>query len=110
MIGSISPTVELKGSITPSVILIGAIKDIAGLTASIHMSDNLIGTVSISESYDHYSGDYEVSPDANTSVSLNTSGKLMDSDVKVLKIPYWETSNVSGKTVYIASEPQISFS
>lgn len=110
MIGSISPTVELKGSITPSVILIGVIKDIAGLTGSIHTSDNLIGTISIAEGYGHYAGDYEVSPDAYTSVTLNTSGKLMDTDVKVLKVPYWETSNIDGKTVYIASEPEISMS
>ena len=58
------------------------------------------GTVDV----DIYDGDYEVTPMIR-SQTLETNGKLMEDNVLVLSIPYWETSNLSGgKTVYIGGE------
>lgn len=52
-----------------------------------------------------YEGDYVVIPQADSAVVLETQAKLMTEDVTVTKIPYWETSNLSGgNTVFIASE------
>lgn len=51
-----------------------------------------------------YHGDYEVTPSASTAIILETGGLMMVEDVTVRKIPYYETSNITGKTVYIASE------
>lgn len=51
-----------------------------------------------------YSGDYVVTPKAHDSTVLPTNGLLMMDDVTVVQIPYYETSNVSGSTVYIANE------
>ena len=52
-----------------------------------------------------YDGDYVVIPQADDAVVLETQSKLMTDDVTVTKIPYWETSNLSGgNTVFIASE------
>lgn len=48
-----------------------------------------------------YEGDYIVTPRAHEEVILETSDKLLTDDVTVLEIPYYETSNVSGYTVYI---------
>lgn len=49
-----------------------------------------------------YDGAYEVTPSATTDQTLLTSGKMMDADVKVNKIPYAEVSNSSdGLTVTI---------
>ena len=48
-----------------------------------------------------YDGDYIVTPKANEEVVLETSNKLLTDDITVLEIPYYETSNVSGYTVYI---------
>lgn len=52
----------------------------------------------------YYTGDYEVIPQASNEIILPTEGLVMSDDVTVRKIPYYETSNESGKTAYIASE------
>ena len=49
-----------------------------------------------------YDGEYDVIPKAHIMQTLETDGKTMEDDVRVHEIPYWETSNVSGTTVYIA--------
>lgn len=51
-----------------------------------------------------YKGEYTVIPKANAPTVLETAGKTLDKDVTVTKIPYYETSNPTGDTVYIASE------
>ena len=51
-----------------------------------------------------YAGPYDVTPKADTAQTLNTAGKQMTENVTVAKVPYYETSNTSGTTVYIAEE------
>ena len=51
-----------------------------------------------------YTGDYTVTPQAHEDVVLETNGKRMTDDVTVFRVPYFETSNIYGNTVYIASE------
>lgn len=51
-----------------------------------------------------YTGEYEVTPKADSAVVLETAARLMTKDVTVKKIPYFETANESGNTVYIGSE------
>lgn len=51
-----------------------------------------------------YDGEYEVTPKAYDEQTLETANRFMESDVTVHAVPYYETSNVSGETVYIASE------
>lgn len=51
-----------------------------------------------------YEGDYEVTPkvDAQT---MPTKGKLMEEDVTIKSIPFFDVSNTSGgSTVYIGNE------
>ena len=47
-----------------------------------------------------YHGAYEVIPDTEVHI-LPTANKTMEGDVTVREIPYYETSNVQGTTVYI---------
>ena len=63
----------------------------------------LTGTLSSqsSPSIPDYEGAYEVTPRKSSNVILQTRDKRMNDDVTVLKIPYWVTSNESGKTLYI---------
>lgn len=62
----------------------------------------LSGTI-IGEVVPNYEGEYTVTPKAWEPEILHTAGYKMEGDVVVLKIPYWETSNLSdGYTVYIA--------
>lgn len=56
------------------------------------------------EPIETYTGDYVVIPLADEAVVLDTNGKMMTDDVTVQQVPYFETTNPTGKTVYIASE------
>lgn len=57
------------------------------------------------DSKETYDGDYVVVPKINVDQTLETKDKVMEDDVLVLKIPYYETSNeAGGTTVYIAME------
>lgn len=51
-----------------------------------------------------YEGEYTITPAPFESQTLETNNKLMHDDVTVLAIPYYETSNVSGITIYIGGE------
>lgn len=48
-----------------------------------------------------YDGPYFITPEPFTDIVLNTAGKTLGNNVTVFEIPYYETSNVSGTTVYI---------
>ena len=52
-----------------------------------------------------YAGPYTVTPRPFDPVELETRDKLMADNVVVLKVPYYETSNLfDGKTAYIAED------
>ena len=51
-----------------------------------------------------YNGEYTVTPSAHNNIVLETKHKTMRDDVTVLEIPYYETSNILGTTVYIADQ------
>ena len=54
---------------------------------------------------DPYEGPYIVTPSAHNNITLATKERYMEDDVTVLKIPYYETSNLSdGYTAYIGGE------
>jgi hypothetical protein len=93
---SIMEHVQISGSLSPRSQISGSVKDRRNLKATIN--------VPVFEHHDSYEGDYVVVPKADSGTVLETQGKLMTDDVEVIKIPYFETSNLSGKTVYIASE------
>lgn len=52
-----------------------------------------------------YTGEYSITPSATSEVTLQTAQKLMDADVRIQKIPYYNVSNnAGGETAYIANE------
>lgn len=54
--------------------------------------------------YSHYNGPYQVVPSVATTV-LTTADKVMDDDVIVHPIPFFEVSNTAGgNTIYIGGE------
>nr|DAG78782.1 MAG TPA: hypothetical protein [Caudoviricetes sp.] len=61
------------------------------------------GIARVDGSTDPYLGEYEVTPkvDAQT---MPCAGKKMLKDVDIKAIPFFETSNEAGTTVYIAAE------
>ncbi len=83
----------------------GSISSVDGITCIISPVGQLSGSVSKNiEEVPVYHGDYEVIPDAHNDQILYTSNKILKDDVTVKKVPYYETHNESGTTVYIAME------
>lgn len=51
-----------------------------------------------------YKGNYEITPLAYQEQELETKEKYLEKNIKVKEIPFFETSNLYGDTVYIGSE------
>lgn len=64
----------------------------------------LTGMFEVTKEYSTYHGSYLVVPRANRKQVLRTQNRIMKEDVTVLEVPYFETSNETGTTVYIAKE------
>lgn len=80
----------------------------AGICGSMNTA-NMTGTigngiVKYDSSTELYAGEYNVIPKAAEEQRLPCAGKKMEKDVTVQRVPYYETSNDTGITVYIASE------
>lgn len=89
----------MDGNITIAGRLEGALSAVGTLQGTLSRGEGVIAQT--------YDGDYTVTPRANVEQVLETNGKLMADDVTVFEIPYFETSNLSGTTVYIANEVEI---
>lgn len=64
----------------------------------------------VGKEYEHYAGDYDVVPGREGTV-LETQDKVMDDDVVVHPIPFFEVSNPSGGyTCYIGGNEEIEVS
>ena len=48
-----------------------------------------------------YEGEYEITPLPFQEQELQTKEKVLEDNIKVKEIPYYETSNLYGNTVYI---------
>ena len=60
--------------------------------------------LSLANSTGVYKGNYEITPKAFRSQILKTADKLLEKNIKVLEIPYYETSNTKGTTVFIGGD------
>ena len=63
-----------------------------------------VGVAISTSTFADYEGPYEVIPQAENAVILQTIDKHMLDNVTVQKVPFYQTSNPYGDTVYIASE------
>lgn len=80
----------------------------AGICGSMNTA-NMTGTigngiVKYDSSTELYTGEYNVVPKAAEEQRLPCAGKKMLKDVDIKAIPFFETSNEAGTTVYIAAE------
>lgn len=74
------------------------------ISGSVSTMQTVSGSVEIAGSVTtRYTGSYEIVPQV-AAQTLDTANKVMTDDLTVTAIPYYQTSNVSGDTVYIASE------
>lgn len=84
--------------------LIGAISADLTLVGGLSCDAGLRGGLSVPDDYGLYSGEYEVIPKAFESQTIPTTNKLLRKDISIKEIPYFETHNDKGTTVYIAKE------
>lgn len=80
---------------------------VARLRSPSALSANARDILNIVKDYSNaplYTGEYTVTPKAFEEQSLPTTDKLLTQDVTVLRVPFFETSNIYGNTVFIASE------
>lgn len=112
-IGSVGITVDLsdaviESGISANGILIGDASRNAELEAELSpngiISDMLIGTINIIHGeYPAYEGLYEVTPRAEAQ-TIETAKKLLEDDISIKAIPYYDVSNQYGRTIYIGGD------
>lgn len=93
-----------KGCANFKIPLTGTIRSEISITGKLKTEDVVFGKIQLSGNLSIYNGDYTVTPSVEEQ-TLKTANKKMLEDVTVKKIPFYETSNLSGgNTVYIGSE------
>lgn len=86
--------------------LSGSLSSEGGLSGTLSKESGLTGKLGL-PGYAVYAGDYNIIPKAFKTQVLETENKIMTNNVTVNEVPYFETSNDSGTTVYIAKELEI---
>ena len=88
--------------------LVGIIKLTPKIIGEIKLQPKIVGELKYStyEVYEAetYKGDYEFTPLPFQEQILDTENKILKENIKIKEIPYYETSNVYGDTVYIGSQ------
>ncbi len=68
------------------------------------------GTVTIADLItDEYTGETVITPSSYFDQELETKGKVVKENITVKQTPYYETTNSTGKTIYIGNEDLIVF-
>lgn len=75
-----------------------------GFTAEMSAEEDFVCSMGSSIPSGDYDGPYEVTPKAYEEQILYTANKTMAQNVTIHEVPYYETPNTDGNTVYIASE------
>ncbi len=107
---ALATDIQISGSVALDAVIDVETAGDTDIDGTIDLSDSVcgeIGTITeISPSeYEPYLGEYVITPLAREDQVLATKNKRMLDDFTVLKVPYWETSNLEdGLTVYIANE------
>lgn len=63
----------------------------------------------VEQQVDIYEGPTTVVPSSYFDQELYTKNKLVKSDITVKQIPFYETTNETGKTIYIGNEDLVIF-
>lgn len=95
---------NLHGSLEPDGIISGKLSAVEGLSAKLSEIGHLHGTVQNQQTYPQYTGETDIIPKARQDQILETANKLVVQNIIVHEVPYEETHNESGTTVYIAKE------
>ena len=87
--------------------MIGTLNSNITISGFLNNSNKIIGELKLNGAeYTDYSGDYGITPKSYNQI-LQTKNKVLRENLQVKEIPYYETSNEYGKTIYIGSEVEI---
>lgn len=86
--------------------LTGNIIKKADISGRITAKATISGKVGIPYGSNRYTGEYTVTPDAYDEQVLETANKTLLDDVTVQKIPYHETTNLSGGTTIVIAQEE----
>lgn len=94
----------MNGVLTDGLKLVSNLRTNLNITGSLRTITDIKGNINSSTTtYPDYAGSYEITPIDDEQI-LNTKNKITREDITVKKIPYFQTSNEYGDTVYIGSE------
>lgn len=82
----------------------GDFKPYGTLSGNLSPMGQLHGVIQNQQVYPQYTGETDVIPKARQDQVLETANKLVVDNIIVHEVPYEETHNESGTTVYIAKE------
>lgn len=85
---------KMSGELAPAALISGNISHNCMLSGE-------ISAYKPQQEIEPYTGSYTVTPKAFKTTTLYTNNKRMTNNVTVEEIPYYETSNLHGKTVII---------
>ena len=85
-------------------VLKGQISADRTLSGSLASVKTLAGRLSVVKDHEKYDGDYSVTPAAFSSQTLETADKILKENITINEVPYYETNNEYGNTVYIGKE------
>lgn len=106
--------ISLKCMLTNIAVVAAEIEKIPIISANLSIVENLVcygscieninAKLSVVKDVPVYQGEDTIYPIARQDQTLKTAGYKMNSDIIVKEVPYFETSNQNGTTVYIARE------
>ena len=73
-------------------------------TNGINVNFGNVQRVPLEDNYKKYDGEYDITPLAYQQQELETKNKILEENVTVREVPFYEVSNTEGTTVYIGSE------
>ena len=97
---------SVSNNVLTGTLASAALPALTGQLKSIENNNFLNGNITIPPevSVPNYQGEYVVTPKPFNDKVLQTNGFRMKDNLTVLKIPYHQTSNETGYTIYIGGE------
>ena len=100
---AINPVFRLTGLVNSPGGIFGKINPHPSLSGIVNKEQQMSAVVGIYEGMnpEKYDGDYIFDPLVESERTIDTKHKFLTGNIVVNKIPYFETSNPTGTTVYI---------
>lgn len=101
----------MHGKIDQTDIIKGTLNPTEQIRGKLNPAQQMRGLMTLPQVVppDIYEGETVIVPSSFTDQELATRNKMVKTDILVKQIPYYETSNESGITVYIGNDDLIIF-